>query len=65
MMIYELVFDDGESRRLDIFVAEKTEVTRSYAASLIADGNVLVNGKIAAKNTKLKNELIGKKKKMN
>ncbi len=56
MKTYNYIFDDGESRRLDVFLAEKAEVTRSYAATLIEDGNVLVNGKIAAKNTKLKND---------
>lgn len=50
----ELINDDGESRRLDMFVAENSEITRSYAAALIAQGNVLLNGKAAAKNTKLK-----------
>lgn len=54
MKIYNYIFDDGESRRLDVFLAENTEVTRSYAATLIEDKNVLVNGKIVAKNTKLK-----------
>ena len=47
-------FDDGESRRLDVFLAENTDVTRSYAATLISDRCVTVNGKLAAKNTKLK-----------
>ncbi|MBR3968047.1 MAG: RluA family pseudouridine synthase [Clostridia bacterium] len=51
---FDFTFDDGESRRLDVFLAENTQVTRSYAATLIADGCVTVNGKPAAKNTKLK-----------
>lgn len=51
----DLIFDDGESRRLDVYVAEKAEVTRSYAATLIAENNVTVNGKTVSKNTKLKN----------
>ena len=54
MKIYNYIIDDGQSRRLDVFLAEKTDITRSYAATLIADGNVLVNGKKSAKNTKLK-----------
>ena len=54
MKTVNLTFDDGESRRLDVFVAENTDITRSYAATLIEDGNVCVNGKAAAKNTKLK-----------
>ena len=55
MKIYNYIIDDGISRRLDVFLAEKAEITRSYATVLIDDGNVLVNGKKAAKNTKLKN----------
>lgn len=54
MKTFNFTFDDGESRRLDVFLAEKTQVTRSYAATLILDGCVTVNGKSAAKNTKLK-----------
>lgn len=55
MKIFNYIIDDGESRRLDVFLAEKTDITRSYAATLIGDGFVKVNGKNAAKNTKLKN----------
>lgn len=50
----ELITDDGESRRLDMYVAENSEITRSRAAILIEQGNILVNGKKATKNTKLK-----------
>ncbi len=55
MKTIDFTFDDGESRRLDVFVAQKAEVTRSYAAKLIADGCVTVNKKTATKNSKLKN----------
>lgn len=55
MKAYNLIFDDGESRRLDVYVAENTDITRSYAVTLIADNNVKVNGKTVSKNTKLKN----------
>ena len=48
------IYDDGENRRLDVFLAENTNITRSYATTLIEDGNVLVNNKKVAKNTKLK-----------
>ena len=48
------IFDDGESRRLDVYVAEKSDITRSYSAKLIADGCVTVNGNPTTKNTKLK-----------
>ena len=44
----------GETVRIDIFTAKTAEVTRSRAAGLIADGNVLINGKSAAKNDKVK-----------
>lgn len=54
MEIYSYIIDDGNSRRLDVFLAEKVDITRSYAATLIREENVLVNGKKAAKNTKLK-----------
>ncbi len=47
-----MCFEDCE--RLDIFVAEKSEITRSAAAKLCDDGNVLVNGKVAKKRTALK-----------
>lgn len=40
--------------RLDSFVASKTELTRSRAQKLIEDGDVTVNGKVGAKNLKLK-----------
>lgn len=55
MKKFDLIYDDGESRRLDVYVAENTEVTRSYAVTLIAENNVKVNGKTVSKNTKLKN----------
>lgn len=54
MKTLSYIFDDGESRRLDVFLAENAEFTRSYAATLIQDGFVTVNGKVSAKNTKLK-----------
>ena len=50
------ICEETENRRIDVFVAEKAEITRSYAAKLIVDGLVSVNGALAAKNTKLKFE---------
>ncbi len=50
----DLFFDDGESRRLDVYVAKVAEVTRSYAAKLIEDGNVTVNDSAVSKSVKLK-----------
>lgn len=49
-----LTFDDGESRRLDVFVAQTADITRSFSAKLISDGCVTVNGNSVTKNTKLK-----------
>ena len=45
--------DTSDKVRLDVFVAEIGEITRSRAAKLLEDGAVLVNGKIAPKNLKL------------
>lgn len=50
----DFTFDDGESRRLDVFLSGNADITRSYVATLISEGLVTVNGKAAAKNTKLK-----------
>ena len=45
-------FDVG--KRIDAFVAERTELTRSAAARLIDEGSILVGGKTVAKNYKLR-----------
>ena len=45
--------DISDRVRLDVFVAEMGEITRSRAAKLLEDGCVLVNGKIAPKNLKI------------
>ena len=45
-------FDTG--KRIDAFVAERTELTRSAAARLIEEGSILVGGKAVAKNYKLR-----------
>lgn len=45
--------ETGDRIRVDVFVAEMGEITRSRAAKLIEDGCVFVNGKLAAKNVKL------------
>ncbi len=49
----ETVFS-GETVRIDVFTAKEAKITRSRAAGLIADGNVFINGKVAAKNAKVK-----------
>ena len=54
MQKIDVVFKDGESRRLDVFIAEAAEVTRSHAVKLIEGGAVLVNGITADKKYKLK-----------
>ncbi len=41
-------------KRLDLFLSETMEITRSAAQKLIEDGNVLTNGTFAPKNYKLK-----------
>lgn len=41
------------SKRLDVFVSERTSLSRSAAARLIDEGKVKVNGKSMAKNCKL------------
>ena len=45
-------FDKG--KRIDAFVAERSELTRSAAARLIEEGSILVDGKAVAKNYKLR-----------
>ena len=44
----------GETERIDVFTAKAAELTRSRAAGIIEGGNVLINGKTAAKNAKVK-----------
>lgn len=48
------MYDGSDSCRLDMFIAVTCDVSRSRATSLIEEGNVTVNGKVCAKNTKLK-----------
>lgn len=54
MNVINTVYSDGEKVRVDIFTAKAADVTRSRAAGLIGDGNVLINGKIANKKDILK-----------
>lgn len=53
MQIIEAVFEENEPIRLDVFVSRVAEVSRSRAVTLIEDGNVLINGNVANKKTKL------------
>ncbi len=45
--------DDAVEPRLDKFVAERTDLTRSAAVRLIEGGHILVNGNPAGKNTRI------------
>jgi len=49
-----IIFDNQTSSRLDVFVSEAAEISRSRAVQLIEDGNVLINGEIATKKSKIK-----------
>ncbi|MBP3626988.1 MAG: RluA family pseudouridine synthase [Clostridia bacterium] len=55
MQKINLTFLGEEKKRLDVFIAENTEISRTRAQGLINDGMVTVNGKTADKNCKLKN----------
>ncbi len=50
----EVTVGENEGGRLDVFVAQKADVTRSRAADIINGGNVFVNSVVAPKNLKLK-----------
>ncbi len=49
-----LNFDGDESCRLDVFVAQKTGISRSRAEKLVKEEQISVNGKTADKKQKLK-----------
>ncbi|MCD7823801.1 MAG: RluA family pseudouridine synthase [Oscillospiraceae bacterium] len=56
MTLYDFIVDGTyEGKRLDSWIAlqDEVDITRSFAAKLIDDGNVLVNGKPAHKSVKL------------
>ena len=53
MTTIDSVFDLTGTRRLDVYVSEIAEISRSRAVSLIEAENVLLNGKTASKNAKL------------
>ncbi len=55
MQIIEEIFLNEDSVRLDVFVAEVADISRSRAAKLLENGNVTLNGNPVSKNTKLKN----------
>lgn len=51
---FEFCFE-GETQRLDSFLADNMDLTRSAIQKLVENGNVLVNGYPQGKNYKLKN----------
>lgn len=53
MFKIKTVFDGKELLRLDVFVSSVAEVSRSRAATLIEEKNVIVNDKAVSKNYKL------------
>ena len=54
MLHYEFTCKTGGERTDKFLALQDTGITRSAAAALIEQGCCLVNGKIAAKNQKLK-----------
>ncbi len=55
----DLVYSKSNTLRLDVFVSENADVSRSRAVQLIEEGLVTVNNKSVTKNTKLKfNDLV-------
>jgi len=47
------VSEADAGKRIDVFLAENADVTRSTAAKAVSDGSVTVNGKSVSKNYKL------------
>lgn len=45
---------EDAGKRIDAYIADNSELTRSAAAKLVESGDILVNGKTVAKNCKLK-----------
>ena len=54
MTTYNSVFEGKDGCRLDVYVSELAELTRSRAADIIINGGVMINGKTGAKNSRLK-----------
>jgi len=46
---------DEAGKRVDVFLSEKENITRSFAQKLIENEDILVNGKGVAKNYKIRN----------
>ena len=45
---------EDAGKRIDAYIADNSDLTRSAAAKLVESGDILVNGKSVAKNYKLK-----------
>ena len=50
----EFFYEAEDSKRLDAYLSEQLQITRSHAEKLISDGFVTVNGREVAKSLKLK-----------
>ena len=51
----ELKVQDLENNRIDKYIADKTEMTRSTVQRMIENGNILVNGKKTKDSYKVQN----------
>ena len=49
-----LVFESDEPQRVDAFIANELELTRSHVSKLLSEGNVKVNSMAVQKSAKLK-----------
>lgn len=54
METVNIICDLSEPKRIDAFVAEQLDLTRSHVAKLIEQGNITVGGKQASKSVKVK-----------
>ncbi len=54
METVNLICDEGAPKRIDAYVAEQLELTRSHAARLLEQGNVTIGSKKAGKSQKVK-----------
>ena len=51
------VTGEFEGARADRFISDKSDISRSYAVSLMENGNCLLNNKACEKNYKVKNQV--------
>ena len=50
-----IIIADVSGVRLDKFISENSDISRSYASKLAEDGCVILNGKVVSKKTKVNN----------